>query len=64
MENQDGQIAKLLLERSHTKANPRNHVKAITLTNGKQVEMRRDTPPTQEKELTVEACEDLEKEKD
>ena len=46
IENQVGQIAKVLAERppgslrSNTKTNPREHMKTITLRNGREIESR------------------------
>lgn len=70
LENQVGQIVKLLLERPqgslvrNIEANSRMHLKAITLMSGKQVEMRREITLSKEKETIVESQEELLQEKE
>lgn len=55
LENQAGLIVKLLSERpqgslpSKTEANPQKHLKAITLRSDKEVEMRRETALSKER---------------
>lgn len=44
---------------SNTKANPQNHLRAITLRSGKKVEMRRKTQHSKEKESIIEDQEEL-----
>lgn len=59
LENHVGQIVKLLSERqqgsllSNIEANPWKHLKAITLSSGKQVEMRNEIILSKEKEPVV-----------
>ena len=70
LEGQVGQIANLLSEKalggmpSNIKANPQEHLKAITLRSGKQVAMRKKTSPVQEKDPQVEDHRDSVEERD